>query len=227
MKFGNVTVLPAAGLATRMRGLPKFMLPCTDGNETLIERHIRLSIPTSDLLCVVTRPSYAPLLASLGILSDKVLLSVTETETMNATVKGITDWVQSERFTVIMPDTFFGGQTPYQYLASAPSSLNLALWTIRESQKGKLGQIQLGDGGKVVGHSDKNSSCDFPYAWGALSFSSKLQDLLDPSDPHVGYMIEPALREGTKVAAEIMDGDYFDCGTPSEFQDLTASRWVS
>ena len=227
MSLGNVTVLPAAGLASRMRGLPKFLLPCTDQYETLIERHIRLSLPVSDLVCVVTRPQYAPLLSSLGIFRDNVILSVAETETMNATVRGITDWVHADRYTIIMPDTFFAGEAPHDYLASSSSALNLALWKIRANQRGKLGQVDLDHDGAVVGHLDKQPNCDFPYSWGAMSFTTEVAELLQPSDPHVGYIIDPALRGRAQVGAKVMAGEYFDCGTPSEFHSLVATKWRS
>jgi UTP-glucose-1-phosphate uridylyltransferase len=223
----NVTILPAAGQATRMRGLPKFLLPCGNLDESLLERHIRASLEVSNLVWIATRPQYAPLLTTLGIQSDRVMVSVLETQTMSQTVRKITDLVESERFTVIMPDTFFGGESPNTKLAESDAPLHLALWEIREEQKGKLGQVELSAEGKVTSHSDKDPHCQLPFAWGAMSFSKHLASMIDIEDPHVGYLINYALSNNYEVGASAIAGSYFDCGTPQEYRDLTASMFTA
>ena len=35
-------ILPAAGLAKRMKGIPKFLLPANDEYETLLEIHLKI-----------------------------------------------------------------------------------------------------------------------------------------------------------------------------------------
>lgn len=223
----NVTILPAAGLATRMRGLPKFLLPCGNLDESLLERHIRASLEVSDLVWIATRPQYTPLLTTLGIQSDRVMVSASETQTMSQTVRNITDFVESERFTVIMPDTFFGGESPNTYLAQSTDPLSLALWKIREDQKGKLGQVEISPEGTVTSHSDKNPDCQLPLAWGAMSFSKYLASMINVEDPHVGYLIDSALSKGYEIGASTVTGSYFDCGTPQEYRDLIASKFTA
>jgi UTP-glucose-1-phosphate uridylyltransferase len=223
----NVTILPAAGQATRMRGLPKFLLPCGNLDESLLERHIRMSLEVSDLVWISTRPQYAPLLTTLGIQSDRVMVSAMETLTMSQTVRNITDFVDSERFTVIMPDTFFGGDSPNSNLAESTAPLHLSLWAIREEQRGKLGQVELSDDGKVISHSDKDPQCRLRFAWGAMSFSKHLASLIDIRDPHVGYLIDSALAGNYEIGASPVAGSYFDCGTPQEYRDLIASSFTA
>lgn len=223
----NVTILPAAGHATRMRGLPKFLLPCGNLDESLLEHHLRMSLEVSDLVWIATRPNYAPLLSALGILSDRVMVSALDTSTMSETVRSITDVVDSQRFTVIMPDTFFGGDAPNLRLAESKASLDLALWEVREEQRGKLGLVELSIDNKVIGHRDKDPDCNLPLAWGAMSFSKELASEIDAGDPHVGYLIESALSANVDINATIVTGSYYDCGTPQEYRDLLSSEYTA
>lgn len=208
-----------------MRGIPKFLLPCSSDYETLIERHIRLSLESSDLVVIPTRAQFAPLLAALGIATDRVMISVVESRTMNETVGYVVAWLQATRYSIIMPDTFFGGEAPYEFLANSREPLELAAWTIREAQRGKLGQIAIEADGSVTAHMDKSAGCPFPHSWGAMSFSPEMVGFLRAEEPHVGYVIDPALEAGVSVRARIMQGEYFDCGTPKEYLDLVASKY--
>lgn len=215
-------ILPAAGLATRMRGLPKFLLPCEGTFETLIERHIRNLLDRVDRIWIPTRPQHAALLELLEIPSEKVVLLSLSTATMSETVIRVMSVSSSNNFCVFMPDTYFLGQLPYSSLCE-PSTLKLALWEIRPEQKGKLGQVRFNSQtGLVEDTRDKDPLCDFNHSWGAMSFSREAASLLSPEDPHTGYMINPALELGLEVSAEVFQGMYFDCGTPSEYFSLAS-----
>ena len=222
----NITVLPAAGLATRMRGLPKFLLPFDSTYETLIERHVRLSLEVSDMVWIPTRPHFIPLLVALGLETDRVVLSGIETKTMSETVLKVVSLLQSERFTIIMPDTFFAGDTPYSSLSEAKAAIFVALWKIRDEQFGKLGQVQIDAEGTVVDHMDKAQDCGFPHSWGAMSFAREAVRFIDPDDPHTGYMLSHALKEKVTIRSSVFSGEFFDCGTPSEYLSLIRSQWV-
>jgi choline kinase len=216
-------ILPAAGSATRMRGLPKFMLPCSQDYETLLERHINYLLPLVDTIWIPTRPEYAHLIVRLGF-GSKIIVHALETETMSETVIKVANVAKADRFILCMPDTYFHGELPYDKLSSSQSSVELSMFEIRDDQKGKLGQILLDDNGTVVDAVDKNLECDYKYAWGALSFTDDFVKLLDEKEPHVGYAIPRAI-DTLDISGSIIDSEYFDCGTPKEYLRMLKTVW--
>lgn len=215
-------ILPAAGLATRMRGLPKFLLPCDDQYTTLIEKHVSSMLITCETVWIPTRPEQTILLETLGLSSDRVVVVPMTTGTMTQTVLRLANISGASRFVMVMPDTFFFGEQPYDYLASAKNDLNLACWEIRPEQRGKLGQVAMerGSGGIVLDSKDKDPECVFPHSWGAMAFERSILDLAEATMPHTGYMIKPALFAGKSVEGSVMEGRYFDCGTPREYLQM-------
>jgi len=210
-------IIPAAGLATRMRGIPKFLLPCDNSYTTLIELHISQLLETCDTVWIPTRPELVLLLDSLGLAKDRVVVLPMQTENMTQTVMKVTNIAKAQHYQLIMPDTYFLGEKPYTLLNSAPEMVDLACWKIRPDQKGKLGQVSIGEDGVVLDMKDKDPNCDFPVSWGALTFSRDLLNYVIPSDPHIGYAVRTALLSGAPIQARTMQGKYFDCGTPSEY----------
>jgi choline kinase len=219
-------ILPAAGLATRMRGLPKFLLPCDDRYTTLIEKHVSNLLETCDTVWIPTRPEQTILLETLGISSDRVVVVPMTTETMTQTVMRLANISGANRFVLVMPDTHFFGEQPYEYLAEAKSDLNLACWEIRQEQRGKLGQVLIEGGarGRVLDSKDKDPNCQFPHSWGAMSFSRAILEVADGTMPHTGYTINPALAAGMTVEGNVFSGKYFDCGTPREYLEMLALK---
>ena len=215
-------ILPAAGLATRMRGLPKFLLPCDDEYTTLIEKHVTNLLITCETVWIPTRPEQTILLETLGLSSDRVVVVPMTTKTMTQTVLRLAKVSGAPRFVLVMPDTYFFGEQPYEYLANSKNELNLACWDIRPEQRGKLGQVLIENGNKgvILDSKDKDRDCQFPHSWGAMAFDRSILDLADENMPHTGYLIEPALLAGKTVEGSVMDGRYFDCGTPREYLQM-------
>lgn len=212
-------IIPAAGLATRMRGIPKFLLPCDSTYNTLIEVHISALLEICETVWIPTRPEMVLLLDSLGLAKDRVVLLPMTTENMTQTVNKVIQVAKTEEFHLVMPDTYFFGEQPYSTLNQSPNIVDLACWKIREDQKGKLGQVLI-EGNNVLEMRDKDPNCDFEYSWGALTFNRNLMNYSDPNDPHIGYAVRSALINGESITARKMDGKYFDCGTPSEYLNM-------
>lgn len=212
-------IVPAAGMATRMRGIPKFLLPCDSEYTTLIEMHIAALLEVCNIIWIPTRPEMVLLLDSLSLAKDRVIILPMQTENMTQTVQKTVDISKADNFQLIMPDTFFSGQKPYRVLDSNPHLVDLALWAIRPEQKGKLGQVDFEDG-KALSIKDKEVDCDFDYAWGALTFHRDLMLYSNSSDPHIGYSVKTALKSGEGVGVKVIHGEYFDCGTPSEYLSM-------
>jgi len=216
-------ILPAAGSAIRMRGLPKFMLPCSQDYETLLERHVRNLLPLVETIWIPTRPEFAHLIVKLGF-GPKVIIHAIETETMSETVLEVARFSKADRFILCMPDTYFHKDLPYSNLADSNSDLELTAFKLRKDQKGKLGQINIDKDDRVLDAQDKILNCDYEFAWGAMSFTSKFVSLIDKAEPHVGYAIPRAIQE-FKVTAQKSGTEYFDCGTPAEYLRMLKTIW--
>lgn len=223
-------ILPTAGSATRMRGLPKFLLPAGPDHVTLIEKHVLALADHCETIWIPTRPEQAVLLATLGFSSDQVVVVPMKTATMTETVLRIAKISGAENFVMTMPDTFFSGEQPYSFLASGRGMMNLACWRIREDQRGKLGQVKLASEpeGVILESVDKDPTCTYTHSWGAMSFTRSILEYADPSMPHTGYMISKLLHSSVPVLGREMQGSYYDCGTPEEYiQMLTKDSQIS
>ena len=212
-------IVPAAGMATRMRGIPKFLLPCDATYNTLIEAHISALLENCETVWIPTRPELVLLLDSLGLAKDRVVILPMTTENMTQTVSKVLQIAKTENFQLVMPDTFFHGEKPYSTLSKNPALVDLACWEIREDQKGKLGQVLIEDS-RVIEMRDKDPNCNYEYSWGALTFNRELMNYASLEDPHIGYAVRNALVAGGHISAQIIDGKYFDCGTPREYLNM-------
>jgi hypothetical protein len=159
------------------------------------------------------------LLDSLGIAKDRVVILPMTTDNMTQTVTKVLQIAKSKYFQLVMPDTFFHGEKPYATLKDKPELVDLACWSIREEQKGKLGQVLIEEN-KVIDIRDKDKNCDYAYSWGALTFNRELLNYSTAQDPHIGFAVKSALDSGEDITSRIMHGKYFDCGTPSEYLEM-------
>lgn len=213
-------LLPASGAASRMRGIPKFLLPCDEEYLTILERHVMNMLEYCQMVWIPTRPDLTILIESLGITSERVVAIPMVTKSMTETILKIAAISNAKEFMLCMPDTFYEGKLPYEQLSKLQGDLLLACWEIREEQKGKLGQVLFGGGSenhKIVDSRDKDVTCTYDHSWGAMSFRRELLGLGNPEMPHTGYLIKPAIESGLDVEGFIVDGEYYDCGTPREY----------
>jgi hypothetical protein len=107
---------------------------------------------------------------------------------------------------------------------SVDSFASLACWKIRDEQKGKLGQVLVDQGNKVTDIRDKDINCDYELSWGAVSFSRALINYMEITDPHIGMAVAKSVKNGEDVNCLMVDGEYFDCGTPREYFHLLEKR---
>lgn len=205
-----------------MRGLPKFLLPCDENYTTLVERHIIEMLDVCETVWIPTRPEQTILLESLGLFSDRVVIVPMTTQTMTQTIMRLCAISGAERFLMVMPDTYFFGEQPYEYLATSTSEMDLACWPIRQEQRGKLGQVLIQDlpEGVVLKSRDKDPNCEWTHSWGAMAFNRGALSFASKDMPHTGYMIPKILESGVEVRARALDGTYFDCGTPREYLQM-------
>lgn len=210
----TIGILPAAGSASRMNGIPKFLLPTGQSGKSLVERHIEQMSHFTDQIWIPTRPKYVNLITSLNLGSNVIVAGI-NSKTMSETVLHVTNFSRDGRYLLGLPDSYFDKVNPYEVLANSEFNLMLAGFKIRPDQRGKLGQFKL-EGELVVDAVDKSPNCDYGQAWGAISFSQEFVNLIHAEESHVGIAFPRALSL-YKVGARVLDTNYFDCGTPSEY----------
>lgn len=219
-------IIPAAGLATRMRGLPKFLLPINDQFETLLEWHVHQIGPYCDRIRIPTRPELRRFIDALDFGDFDVVVTEVESRTMSETVTKAISASDENFFVLAMPDTFFlGNENVFELLLSHSDPISAAIFRIQDFQRGKVGQVELktqSDGTEVISRVvDKNPDCNFPWMWGAITFDRSLMEYSTPEDPHLGYALARAAQAtGVEVRASRMESRYFDCGTPGEYWNL-------
>lgn len=211
-------LIPASGFATRMNRIPKFLLPGDEKGTTLLDIHLRSAQGYYDTIHIATRAELIPLLKEYAFNSN-VVITPMETATMTETVLNLIGISKALSFGLIMPDTFFHGDSPHNFLSKTNRPLGLALWKIKDSQRGRLGQVDLvgNSARKIV---DKDPTCNFEYSWGAASFTRDFASFFQKEMPHIGYAFQPAIDQNVENICQVVNGRYFDCGTPQEYFEL-------
>jgi hypothetical protein len=212
----NTILIPASGSATRMRGLPKFLLPSGKDNLSLLENHIANVSNFASEILIGLNPIFLDIVLQANLALHGASIIPMKTANMTQTVLNLAKLSASDRYTVIMPDTAFEAKESYQF-QFLHNDLDLSLWKIRSDQYGKLGQVSLDSNNNVLDCVDKDPTCKYELAWGALTFNQKFLKFLHPDFPHIGYGIVPALKAKLNVKGVVIDGSYWDCGTPEEY----------
>lgn len=214
-----IGIIPAAGHATRIHGLPKMLLPVKHG--TLITALIdRMSRVRSQII-VGTRPTNYETLA--GICSALVFKA--STMTMSETVLRARAFTRNDpRVLFGMPDTYFEDDGAFVKLAADlddGADVAVGVFQTRPEQRHKLGMVEFTPGDEVTRVVDKPVETDLTWAWGVLAWKPRFWDYIYKGDPHVGYALPRALAsEKLDIRAVKMEGGYWDCGTPDEYYDL-------
>ena len=215
-----IGIIPACGNATRMGGIAKFNLKIPQSGETLISWHVKSQLEYCDKVVILVKEKHKNL---LNIFKDnnKIIILVEQTSSMSETILKATGKFYADEYVVGMPDTFVTGDNPYKEIITnnINSDLNLGVFKIKNSHKGKLVQLNIIDG-VVVDCIDKDINCNYEHSWGFLRFNRSILKLIQKEAPHIGYVINPAIKEKLLVMASIVDGEYFDCGTQEEYQEL-------
>jgi choline kinase len=222
---GQVHIIPAAGLATRMGGLPKFLLPVGSSGKPLLRSHLEMSHSANLEAVVMLHPRLfefgKELIGSWNFPNVRVF-SV-ESPTMTKTVKEAIRLSKTQEtiFSISMPDTFFSNPDSFKgsfLLDLRKKAPSLALWRIREDQAGKLGQVLISrDSSFVLDMIDKDPNCGYRHIWGMMALHRELIEKFNESNSHPGISLGEYLKSGLKISWVETVGDYLDCGTPTEY----------
>ena len=235
----RVTIIPASGKATRIGGLPKFLLPMPPeegiavperGFFSLLDFHIGYGLEFSELILLASRPENATLLEPY-LQPGRVELLSMATDTMTETVMRATATCPCDETLVLMPDTFFESEfSPSTMKLNSDEILSVGAWGVSPSQVGSVGQIGLvadGVGHRVVSHEDKSENSKLPWVWGAMNLGRTAIARLDRDFPHIGYVLTEVLQDAEsrlKIGARTFTGQYIDCGTPAGYFRAVQAR---
>ncbi len=221
-------IIPAAGSATRIGGIPKYLLPLGPSGKPLLRYHIEMALFSEIEVCVIVNPKLFDYVSELLSKWDSasVQLISAHTSTMTETVRIALNSQEHVPpvVSVSMPDAFVSQMLDKDFsaLRQARDLENcLILWKIRREQKGKLGQVSFSCDKKTVNSIiDKDPNCNFEYAWGMFAIRSELAMSFPIIDPHPGISISNLIGKGLALNYISQTGEYWDCGTPKEY--LTA-----
>ncbi len=219
MKKDIKTFVPAAGLATRLGGIPKFLLPVSD-RQTLIGFHIdNLKKIKNNEISIGTNKKFYKTLQDIY---EEITIKKINSSSMVQTVTKLN--LENKKLSlVIMPDTYFENYKIIEYMREKIISSNLdvvlGIWKIKQSQIGKLGQCML-DGDSVKKIIDKDVNCKEEYFWGLIMWQPSFNNLISDKDLHFGISLNRAIENKLKIGYVKAQDEYFDCGTFDEYQNL-------
>lgn len=223
-----IGIIPAAGHATRINGLPKFLLPLPRDTFLLdVLRRRMVQAGASPLLIGVNTPN-VDLLDHYA--AHYAYVHECNTATMSETVIQLGQFTGKQPVLFGMPDSYWFDAQVYQRLAACIDDgalVSVALFETRPEQRHGLGmcavQFDEDDNLLVTRIEDKPQHTRLHLAWGALAWRAGFWQFIRPNDPHVGFAVQRALDDGRRVHGYLAYGDYYDCGTPNGYFDLIAA----
>lgn len=221
-----IGILPAAGKAERIHGLPKFLLPV--GDSFLLELHVKrmLAAGCKEVLVGATWGNdqivteYVPEGAHMYVARDH--------ETMTATVRSARyahedNWHEEHNVLFGMPDTYWEFPMVYKGLAYSLDiyTVVMTVFRARPGQHRNGGMCRINeDNNRITEIIDKPENTDLEYIWGALAWRPEFWQYLKSSDAHVGFGVQRAIEAGVEVRAVYCEGGYWDCGEPASYFEM-------
>lgn len=212
-----IGLIPAAGHAERLHGLPKFLLPIGDSYllDILVRRMQAAGISrilvganseNFDLVC-----RYAP---------DCTVYCV-DSQTMSETVLAAREYFDVDEDVYFgMPDTYWPMDGDFRALGNHLFGAQIAvgLWYTDPVDRPKRGMCEI-DGWQVRQVVDKPAATELSEGWGILAWKPDFWRFIAPDMPHVGYALQGAIDAGLQVDAVRLGGKFWDCGTLDEYHD--------
>jgi hypothetical protein len=215
MRTSRVGLLPAAGVASRMNGAPKFLFPSREPGSSLLQRHIHHLSQHVDKIVVGHRKETTPFI-QISNQSKQLVTMEVHSASMVDTVIQMVSANPADAYIMGMPDTDFIGSNPYEDLARLEEEAGIAYWRSREAQVQKSGMIKL-DGRYLSDLVDKPKLTKFRYLWGALAFGKNTVSSMNAEMPSLSEWLLELISTGKKIEGFYQPGEYFDCGTHEEY----------
>lgn len=219
MESKVVGIIPLGGNATRMKGIPKFLLPC-NLNTSLLDNTVNIFNKNNihHIIAGVTNTNSIILGDNFKI--DKLTLN---TKTMSETCHKITTELDQSntnyKSILIMPDTFFVIKNEIADMIEMLDEYDIVtiVWKIKDYQIGKVGQCKLNSDKTIADVIDKDPNCDYSHFWGVIGWKSNMNTHINPEWETIGNIIRKSVELNIKVGAIICESDYYDCGTYPEY----------
>jgi len=217
-------IIPAAGKASRLNGIPKFLLPIN--NQTyLLKHHLELiqnSFEDENLEILIGTSSQ-----NLKILKDLYSNQKIFDLTTNSMVETVMKTKEHSSFHnpiygCIMPDTYFTDRLVHTKMFKMIHDVDavVSVWKIKDYQIGKFGQCDINSKNRLKNVIDKDPKCKLPFFWGSLMWKNTFDQCMKANDAHFGETINRAVANGLNIEVVYAEGDYFDCGTFDEYKEL-------
>jgi NDP-sugar pyrophosphorylase family protein len=219
-----IGILPCAGEAKRIHGLPKYLLPCPPDDYLLNHHFTGMMDAGCDTVFMGANPENFSALTLQIKSKDAVTYRADKYRTMTETVLWMKEHgnnIDSVLFG--MPDTYFDSPTVYEqlaYLMKFENDVVVAVCKARPDQHKQGGMVRLDWNGRVMEVIDKPETTDIQYIWGAMAWSPSFWNCLTPDMPHIGYGLPVAIERGLKVQSIYIGGNFWDCGTPERYFEM-------
>lgn len=216
-------IFPICGYASRIGGIPKFLLPLPYNN-TLLKNHIN-NIDKKNCI-IITTPEYAIYLYDYlnnNFNGNKFQIIINKTKTMSETILTL-KYEKNKIYSMIMPDTYYKEKNILENMFQVYNNYNcdivLGIFKIRENQKGKLGQVLFDEYDNLIDVIDKDKHCIYEWAWGTIMWNNTFIQYIDKELSHIGYGLMPALKNNLSIKVYKSNDYYYDCGTFEEYKEL-------
>jgi hypothetical protein len=211
-----VGILPASGSASRMMGLPKFLLPVNE-NKNILEWHIDLMSECCDVIRISTQKKWMPILTDIAKKSNIELFEIeasTMPDAVNKMILNIDD-----RHIIGMPDIYVKNLDTnfYTKMSECTEDFGLALFDYYKNLSGMVGQVLLDDNDNVIDLVDKDISCMYNYMWGAITIKNIS---VENQNNHFGIQIKNMIKQNKIIKGIKIKGQYIDAGTFNGLQIL-------
>lgn len=214
----TVGILPVAGKATRIQGLPKYLLPVPGGY--LLERMLsRMGVPC----CIGANPDNAALLNSYKRPEDHVYQVASAT--MCETILTARPLVGDETVLMGMPDTYWTDDSVFHRLRDYLDEgyiCALVVWTVSADMASRLGvciPIPTHDNHTIFLDSiqDKQPQSSSKWVWGAMAWTVDFWQYIRPADVNPGSALNRALDADEAIPLYLASGAYYDNGIPDDY----------
>ena len=221
-------LIACGGTASRIFNIPKFILPLKNKNLSLLSNWCMLMIEKGcDKIIIgssVANNSFIEHIINTQLNDHKQIINVKiiqSTSTMNETILKMVENEDYDLAIMGMPDThvdYISDTLIKKVSYNNDIIIGSYLWNIRDTQREKIGLCNIDDN-HIIDIIDKNKDCDYNYGWGAIIFKKEFENYIKIDDLHLGYSMKLALNNSIKIPYEIINGQYWDCGTVSEYKE--------
>lgn len=217
-----IGIIPIGGHATRMNGIPKFLLPV--GDTYLLARVYQQMVEAgADRIAIGVHPDNLALVKRYT--PGEAIIYEANTVTMSQTVLMAQKYASKQQVLFGMPDTYWTTPDMYpQLIDRLGGAIGVAgLWHTPPVYQNKRGMCRIHmtkDRDLFISEVvDKPKQITLEYGWGAIAWRAKFWQYINPYDKHVGFALQRAIAQGEYVRGHTREGQFFDCGTPDEYYE--------